>query len=237
MASPVQMPVDDTLCVKSKAKRATIATALSSSGGTFWSLGIDRDGTGISNHMIIQNGTEKTVRLYEYYINWGKARVAPEANLPNQTEDDALFHAAGGWAATGSSGIITYQLDAIDFLHIMWDCPYNFNHYCNFIGLYLCGKNHSKPSADLFNIMYQDIADPGIIPRQRSPYDLVCCGPGKRVASPTGRKSWGVRRPCEVVKGDFYVTMTMGDSHKTSSTVTILKNKPLRNSVTKYAHE
>ncbi|KAK7079776.1 hypothetical protein SK128_027752 [Halocaridina rubra] len=213
--------------VNSQAKRVAISAALSSTAGSIWALGIDRDGTGISNHMIIQNGTDSSISLHEYYLHWGQAKVVPEGILPCLNEDDALFHAAGGWASTGSNGIVTYQLDEDTFLHILWDCPYNFNHYCNFIGLYLCDKSKRKPSGDLFTRMEQYVKDPDMRPERRSPFDLVCCGPGDRSFSSNGEKAWGVRRPCEVMNGKYYAAMTMGDSHKTSSTVTILTTKSL----------
>lgn len=205
----------------SQAKRVAVSAALSSSTGSVWALGIDRDGTGISNHMIIHNNTDHSIGLHEYYLHWGQAKIVPKGILPSRSEDDALFHAAGGWATTGSNGIVTYQLDEDTYLHILWDCPYNFNHYCNFIGLYLCDKEKKKPSGTLFNRMEQYIKDPEMIPDRRSSFDLVCCGPGERSYSSNGNIAWGVRRPCEVMMGKYYVTMTMGDSHRTSSTVTI----------------
>lgn len=219
--------------VNSQAKRVAISAALSSTSGSVLALGMDRDGTGVSNHMIIQNGTESSISLHEYYLYHGQAKLVPEGLLPSHNEDDALFHAAGGWASTGSNGIVTYQLDEDTYLHILWDCPYNFNHYCNFIGLYLCDKSQKKPTTDLFNRMEQYVKDPQMRPERCSAFDLVCCGPGERSYSNNGKISWGIRRPCEVIRGKFYATMTMGDSHKTSSTVTVLKTKSLPNFVTR----
>ncbi|XP_068202395.1 uncharacterized protein [Palaemon carinicauda] len=210
----------------SLAKRNSISSALTTSTGSFWAFGFDNDGTGISNHMIIQNLTDDSLHLQEYYLNWGRVRVTPDASIPAHFEDDCLFHAAGGWCATGSSGIVTYKLDFETYLHILWDCPYNFNHYCNFIGLYLCEETKSHADADLFNAMYQDNDDENFIPRRSSDFDLVCCGPGERAPTPQGSVRWGIRRPCEVTKNNYHVTMTMGNSHKTSSTVSIYETKP-----------
>ncbi|XP_066955143.1 uncharacterized protein [Macrobrachium rosenbergii] len=215
------------LQITSVAKRTSVVAALSGpSTGSVWSFGFDRDGTGISNHMIIQNHTDDSFRLHEYYVNWGRARVPPDAKLRAHYEDDCLFHAAGGWCATGSSGIVTYKLDPQTYLHILWDCPYNFNHYCNFVGLFLCDEKKNRPDADLFNKMYQYDDDSSFVPGRCTAFDLVCCGPGERAPNSNGTVRWGVRRPCEVVDNNYRVTMTMGDGHKTSSSVSIFKTKP-----------
>ncbi|XP_068239931.1 tereporin-Ca1-like [Palaemon carinicauda] len=211
----------------SQTKRDAVATALSTSSyGSLWALGLDREGTGISNHMVIQNGTDDSISLHKYFLNRGKARIPPEGVLPSGVEDHTFFHAAGSWAATGSSGILAYRLDEEVFLHILWDCPYNFDHFCNFIGLYLCDASENEPSAELFSRLEQ-YAPSDLCPKRYSRYDLVCCGPTYRTKSHNGEQPWGDKRPCEVAYGNYYVTMTMGDSHKAMSKVSILKTKAM----------
>ncbi|XP_064081693.1 uncharacterized protein LOC135198143 [Macrobrachium nipponense] len=225
MAGPVASGV--LTFFESGSKKQAIASAIAAGGsGSLLLLGLNSEGMGRRNHMMIENGAGHMIKLQKVYLHWGKMKQPPTSVIQHQHQDECLFHAAGGWAISGSSGIVTYQLDDDTYLHIMWDCPISFDFSDNFVGLYLCGKEEREPVASLFKTMYQDIPNPKMMPEKGSCYDLVCCGPGDGTylgdAGETRTKTWGVRRPCEVRNEKFYVTMTMGDRHETSSKVTIL---------------
>lgn len=212
---------------ESNSKKQAIAAAIASGGhGDLLFLGLTSEGMGRRNHMMIENGAGHMIKLHGYYLHWGRVKEPPVPVIQHQHQDECLFHAAGGWAISGSSGLVTYQLDDETYLHIMWDCPYSFDFSDNFVGLYLCGTKERDPVKSLYKEMYQDVPNPPMRPQEGSCYDLVCCGPGDGTyfghAGETRKKTWGVRRPCVVKNEKFYVTMTMGDRHATSSKVTIL---------------
>lgn len=213
--------------LQSSSKSQAIAAALGATGGSWLLLGLDGEGLGTRNHMTIENGSGKTMRLHQYYLHWGKVKEPPVPTLAHLHQDEALFHAAGGWAMSGSGGIVTYEIDRNTFLHIMWDCPISFTFSDNFVGLYICDGSNKTPNGALYKAMYQDRENPKMTPKRLSFYDLVCCGPGDGTfidsAGATGKTSWGVRRPCEVIKNDYYASMVMGDRHPTSSKITILE--------------
>ncbi|KAJ7377258.1 hypothetical protein OS493_030069 [Desmophyllum pertusum] len=192
-------------------------------------FGLASEGGGRRNEMSINNGTRHSIELEKMYINWGKVKVPPEPCIQSMKGDMCLFHNAGSWAATGSSGIVTYKLHSAKqhspkSLHIMWDCPFNFDYYDNFIGLMLTSNPSLLiPDESLFNNMHHDWQTLPITPKADSTYDLVCCGPsGGNSIEAGGEKPWGHLRPCKIQDDHYRVVATMGDRHATSSKIIIL---------------
>ncbi|KAJ7377256.1 hypothetical protein OS493_030067 [Desmophyllum pertusum] len=111
-------------------KIAQVAGAVASLDAPGWTwFGLASEGGGRRNEMSINNGTRHSIELEKMYINWGKVKVPPEPCIQSMKGDMCLFHNAGSWAATGSSGIVTYKLHSAKqhspkSLHIMWDCPF-----------------------------------------------------------------------------------------------------------------
>ena len=210
-------------------KVAKVAGAVASLDAQGWTwFGLACEGGGRRNEMSICNGTKHSIELEKMYIHWGKIKIPPEPILQSMKQDDCLFHNAGSWAATGSSGIVTYTLQHGTNLHIMWDCPFNFDYSDNFIGLMLTSQSDRlTPDKKLFKNMYQDWEEGqkmGITPEARSTYDLVCCGPSTGDSKEAGGKgSWGHLRPCRVRDEHYEVYATMGDRHATYSKITILE--------------
>lgn len=206
-------------------KVAGAITSLDAQGWTWFGLACE--GGGRRNAMSICNGTNHDIELVRTYLHWGKCKVPADAYIASMRQDDCLFHNAGSWAATGSSGIVTYKLQHNTNLHIMWDCPFNFDYSDNFIGLMLTSKPALlNPDETLFKNMYQDWKDLNLTPEKESTYDLVCCGPGKAGSKDVGGKEcWGYGRPCKVCDGHYMAFATMGDRHATTSKITILNNE------------
>ena len=204
------------------AKVAGAVAGLDAQGWTWF--GLTQEGGGRRNEMSIANGTGHDMELVKWYIHWGKVKVPPEPYIQSMKQDDCLFHNAGSWAATGSSGIVTYKLQHQTHLHIMWDCPFNFDYSDNFIGLMLTSESSLLvPDQQLFSNMYQFRSDSKMKPKAGSNYDLVCCGPSKGDSNEAGGSGpWGFSRPCKVEDDHYTVLATMGDRHATSSKITIL---------------
>ena len=204
------------------AKVAGAVAALDAQGWTWFGLACE--GGGRRHEMSICNGTKHNLELVKMYIHWGKIKIPPEPLIQSMRQDDCLFHNAGSWAATGSSGIITYKLQHGTNFHIMWDCPFNFDYSDNFIGLMLTSRSDRLlPDQNLFKNMYQDWKEMGIKPKAGSTYDLVCCGPSKGNSIEAGGNGpWGHLRPCKVQDEHYKVVATMGDRHATSSKITIV---------------
>ena len=205
-----------------KEKIVRAVKALDEQGMTW--LGLASEGGGRRNEMSVCNGTTHTIELEKWYIHWGRVRVPPEPCIESMRQDDCLFHSAGSWTATGSSGIVTYRLQYETNLHIMWDCPFSFDFSDNFIGLMLTPKKNRRPlpGQDLSKNMYQDWQTMSVTPKVGSSYDLVCCGPshgGSKDAGGTG--TWGHLRPCKVEDKHYRVAATMGDRHATCSKIAI----------------
>ena len=205
------------------AKVASAVTALE--GGGFSWLGLANEGGSRRNEMSVCNGTTHRIELEKWYIYSGKVKVPPEPYIQSMKQDDCLFHKTGSWAATGSSGILTYRLRHQTNLHILWDCPFNFNHYDNYIGLMLTSrKDRCVPDVNLFRNMEQSLHTMEITPKAESSYDLVCCGPSRGNSMDAGGKGpWGHSRPCKVRDEHYEVAATMGDRHATCSKITILE--------------
>ncbi|KAJ7377259.1 hypothetical protein OS493_030070 [Desmophyllum pertusum] len=130
-------------------KIAQVAGAVASLDAPGWTwFGLASEGGGRRNEMSISNGTRHSIELEKMYIHWGRYVVS--------------FIMPGSWAATGSSGIVTYKLHSAKLhspksLHIMWDCPFNFDYYDNFIGLMLTSNPSLLiPDESLFNNMHHD---------------------------------------------------------------------------------
>jgi hypothetical protein len=211
--------------VANSGKLAQIAGAVSSLDAQGWTwFGLTCEGGGRRNSISIANGTSHDIELVRTYIHWGKCKVPAEAYVKSMEQDDCLFHNCGSWAATGSSGILTYKLQHETNLHIMWDCPFNFDYSDNFIGLMLTSKPEQlMPDQMLFKNMYQDWHEMGLTPKKESSYDLVCCGPSKGDSKEAGgTKPWGFSRPCKVQDDHYTVYATMGDRHATSSKIVIV---------------
>lgn len=207
-------------------KIAAVSNAVASLDAQGWTwFGLACEGGGRRNEMTICNALSHDIELVRYYIHWGKVKVPPEPVLQSKTEDHALFHNTGSWAATGSSGIITYKLQHDSYLHYMWDCPFNFDYSDNFVGLMLTSDPKLKhPDQALFKNMYMDgLSDLNLgSPSQNSYYDLVCCGPSDGYSHEAGGDgSWGCRRPCKVSNTYYEVLATMGDRHASTSKVVI----------------
>ena len=132
-------------------KIAQVAGASASLDAQGWGFfGLTKEGGGVRNEMSISNGTKHGIELVKYYINGGKVKVPPEPYVQSMREDKCLFHKTGSWAATGTGGIVTYKLQHGTNLHFMWDCPFNFDYYDNFIGLVL-SSDEILPDKNLFN--------------------------------------------------------------------------------------
>ena len=197
---------------------AGAAASLDAQGWGFFDL--TSEGGGVRNEMSISNGTKHGIELVTIYINGGKVRIPPEPYVQSMRGDKCLFHKAGSWAATGSGGIVTYKLQHGTNLHFMWDCPFNFDYYDNFIGLVL-SSDKILPDKNLFNKMYwwEYMRKK---PRAGSKYDLVCCGPSTGNSIDAGGSGpWGHRRPFKVQDEHYIVAATMGDRHVTSSKIDI----------------
>lgn len=211
-------------------KIAAVTNAVASLDAQGWTwFGLSCEGGGRRNEMTICNALSHDIELVRYYIHWGKVKIPPEPVLQSKTEDHSLFHNAGSWAATGSSGIITYKLQHDTYLHYMWDCPFNFDYSDNFVGLMLTSDSKLKnPDKALFKNMYMDgWSDLNLgKPRQDSYYDLVCCGPSAGDSCEAGGEgAWGFRRPCKVSNEYYEILSTMGDRHASTSKV-VLCQKP-----------
>lgn len=196
---------------------------LKSKQGTF--LGLFDEGGGRRNEMSVLNGTSHAALLVGWHLEWGYVKVAPEPFLYSMSKDEALFHNAGSWACTGSSGIVTYQLEHETNLHILWECPYNFDLHDNYIGLMLnSGSAFKIPNKYLFKGMFGDWNKIGMTPMYGSRYDLVCCGPDNgNSRDKGGSKPWGCKRTCAVQDNNYAVYATMGDRHATVSKITIVE--------------
>ena len=206
------------------------AVASLDSQGWTW-FGLASQGGGRRNEMSITNGTNHAIELKKFYINRGKVKIPPDSLIKSMDEDRCLFHNAGSWSATGSCGIVTYQLQPHKTtLHILWDCPFNFDYFDNFIGLMLTSKSDRLiPNHDLFKNMEQhkNYTKLAIKPEAGSDFDLVCCGPSSRHSKEAGGdKPWGHRRPCKIRDKHYEVFATMGDRHATCSKITILNVSP-----------
>lgn len=190
-------------------------------------FGLLAEGGGRRNAMSICNGTDHDIQLVKWYLHHGHNKVPATPYLLSMRQDDSLFHNAGSWAATGSSGVVTYMLDCQTNLHILWECPYNFDFDDNYIGLMLTSEEDlKKPSKHLFLAMFEDWNSMGKTPRAGNTYDLVCCGPGNgRSKDDGGSKPYGYHRPCEVRDGHYTVFATMGDRHATSSKIVIMNKE------------
>ena len=212
-----------------KVAQVTGAVAALDAQGWTW-FGLASEGGGRRNDMSICNGTNHAIELKKLYIYRGKVKIPPEPLIKSMEEDECLFHNAGSWAATGSCGIVTYQLQHETTLHILWDCPFNFDYHDNFIGLMLTSKSDRLiPNYDLFNNMeqYENYTSLGIKPEAGSDYDLVCCGPSSGHSKEAGGdKPWGHYRPCKVRDEHYEVLAAMGDRHATSSKITIVNVSP-----------
>jgi hypothetical protein len=194
-----------------------------SPGKTF--LGLFDEGGGRRNAMSIINGTSNAIKLLAWYLHWGHVKIPPEPYLHSMTQDECLFHNAGSWACTGSSGIVTYELNYQTNLHILWECPFNFDLHDNYIGLMLTSDSRFLlPNKPLFKCMFEDSSKMGKVPNAESTYDLVCCGPGKANSKEAGgSKPWGFSRPCKVHDAHYAVYATMGDRHASVSKITIIE--------------
>ena len=220
-----------TAIVANAGKVAQMTGAVASLDAQGWSwFGLASEGGGRRNEMSIGNGTNHAIELKKLYIYRGKVKIPPEPLIKSMEEDECLFHNAGSWAATGSCGIVTYQLQHETTLHILWDCPFNFDYHDNFIGLMLTSKSDRLiPNYDLFNNMeqYENYTSLGIKPKAGSDYDLVCCGPGSGNSKEAGGdKPWGHYRPCKVRDKHYEVLATMGDRHATCSKIIIVNVSP-----------
>lgn len=207
-------------------KLAKVSGAVAALDATRWDwFGLAADGGSRRNEMSICNGTKHSIELVKWYVYGGKVKVPPEPYIQPMKQDDCLFHKTGSWAATGSSGIVTYRLHHKTNLHILWDCPFNFDHYDNYIGLMLTSRtDRFIPDENLFQNMEQYSHTMAITPKAGSSYDLVCCGPRTGDSIDAGGKSpWGHRRPCKVQVKHYKVAATMGDRHATCSKITILE--------------
>ena len=135
------------------AKIAGAVAGLDAQGWTWFGL---TEGGGRRKEMSIANGSSHDMELVKWYIHWSKVKVPPGPYIQSMKQDDCLFHNAGSWAATGSSGIVTYKLQHRTHLHIMWDCPFNFDFFDNFIGLMSTSESSLlMPDQKLFSNMYQ----------------------------------------------------------------------------------
>ena len=212
-----------------KVAQVTGAVASLNAQGWTW-FGLTREGGGRRNEMSIGNGTSRTIELKKFYIYRGKIKIPPDALIQSMEEDSCLFHNEGSWAPTGSCGIVTYQLQHETTLHILWDCPFNFDFYDNYIGLMLTRMpDRLIPNCDLFKNMEQqkNYTKLGIRPEAKSHYDLVCCGLSCGYSKEAGGdKPWGHHRPCKVRDNHYEVLATMGDRHATSNKITILNVSP-----------
>ena len=211
--------------VANPVKVAKIAGAVACLDKQEWTwFGLTQEGGGRRNEMSIANGSGHDMELVKWYIHRGKVKVPPEPYIQSMKQDDCLFHNTGSWAATGSSGIVTYKLQHRTHLHIMWDCPFNFDFFDNFIGLMLTSESSLlMPDQKLFGNMYQIRRDSKMKPKAGSNYDLVCCGPSEGDSNEAGgSEPWGFRRPCKVEDDHYTVLATMGDRHATNSKITIL---------------
>ena len=222
MATP-SFPVTN---VANSGKLAKVAGAVAALDAKKWTwFGLTADGGGTRNEMSICNATKHNIELEKWYIHWGKVKVPPEPYIESMKQDDCLFHSAGSWSPSGSSGIVTYRLQYETNLHIMWDWPFNFDFSDNFIGLMLTTKkDRLLPDENLFKNMYQDWQTMYLTTKSESTYDLVCCGPShgnSREAGGTG--PWGHLRQCKVQDGRYKVAATMGDRHATCSRITIFE--------------
>lgn len=208
------------------AKVAQVAGAVASleAQGFTW-FGLTCEGGGRRNQTSICNGTKHSIELKKIYIQWGKVKVPPDPYIDSMAKDECLFHNAGSWAPTGSCGIITYELQHNTSLHILWECPFNFDFSDNYIGLMLTSSpSRAMPNEDLCNNMLQtNTKTMGLKPKSGSDYDLVCCGPGDgKSIEAGGDQPWGSYRPCKVQDQNYKVLSIMGDRHATSSKITIL---------------
>ena len=212
--------------VANSGKLAKVGGAVAALDAKKWTwFGLTADGGGTRNEMSICNSTKHNIELEKWYIHWGKVKVPPEPNIESMRQDDCLFHSAGSWAPSGSSGIVTYRLQHETNLHILWDCPFNFDFSDNFIGLMLTPNKDRRlglPSQDLFKNMYQDWQTMGITPKLGSSYDLVCCGPSHGNSMEAGGTGpWGHLRPCKVEDKYYKVSATMGDRQATCSKIKV----------------
>lgn len=191
-------------------------------------FGLLAEGGGRRNAMSICNATEKDIHLVKWYLEHGHNKVPPIPFLESKREDQCLWHNAGSWACTGSSGVVSYMVDYHTTLHIMWECPYDFNLNNNFIGLMLTSEQQLKnPDKHLFVGMFQEWNSLGRNPRAGSTFDLVCCGPGDGKSRDVGGpKPFGFRRPCKVQDSNYIVYATMGDGHATTSKIVIATKEP-----------
>ncbi|XP_001633907.2 tereporin-Ca1 [Nematostella vectensis] len=212
-------------------KVAAVAGAISSldNPGFTW-FGLASEGGSRRNQMIIQNETDEVMELTKIYLYHGKVKIPPDPSIRAMAEDECLFHSAGSWSATGVSGIVTYKMQNDARLHILWDCPFNFDYSDNFIGLMLTNNSSQYlPTDDMFYNMYQyegydALGLPSPSPGTR--YDLVCCGPSHGYSHEAGRdKPWGHMRPCKVEDDKYLVVATMGDRHATTSKISVIKKK------------
>lgn len=139
---------------KPRQAAAKVSGAVAALDATRWDwFGLAANGGSRRDEMSICNGTKHSIELVKWYVYGGKVKVPPEPYIQPMKQDDCLFHKTGSWAAIGSSGIVTYRLHHKTNLHILWDCPFNFDHYDNYIGLMLTsGTDRFIPDKNLFRL-------------------------------------------------------------------------------------
>ena len=206
-----------------KVAQVNAAVASLDSQGWTW-FGLASQGGGRRNEMSITNGTNHAIELKKFYINRGRVKIPPDSKknacsiMP--VVGQLLVHVAS-----------SHQLQQHKTtLHILWDCPFNFDYFDNFIGLMLTSKSDQLiPNHDLFKNMEQhkNYTKLAIKPEAGSDFDLVCCGPSSRHSKEAGGdKPWGHHRPCKVQDKHYEVLVTMGDRYAAYSKTTILNVSP-----------
>jgi len=223
-------------------KVTAVTNALDGANSSWITLGLGSDGGGRRNNVVVKNVTKEDFMLHSYYLHWGKCRVPPNPVIHGQDGDAMLFINAGSWAATGSSGLVQWELpgrekENTQYLFFMWDAPFNFDYSNNFVGLWINddSKRTSGSSLDIrdtnegwqvYKEMYCDVSEadrklgkthdfPGE-PKKASNYHLVNCGPGSK-----GVGKWGFREPCHVKNEKYEIKAIMGDRHEGETTIDI----------------
>ena len=79
--------------------------AIGSAGSSWWTFGLGNEGGGCRNEIHVKNH-HSTLYFRGYYIHWGKVRTPPNPRIDVDDGDVCLYHNAGSWAATGSSGVL-----------------------------------------------------------------------------------------------------------------------------------
>lgn len=98
----------------------------------------------------IENWTKYPLWAPESHINRGIIEYPPVAVMPGKRE---MFVARKtGLTATGTYGTASWQILGKDKrVVVMWSCPYNFNHYSNWLAVGLTSDRHHN---DWFDQMY-----------------------------------------------------------------------------------